>query len=167
MRKSTFPDISSSIGYIIAAIFICWEYQRLGIHHRQHRVLRISFWIKLAFIIVEIALAIAFATLSSRSNYNRAAILEWIVALIYAFFVWSFAIDFLPAVRTKHYASKETEVEMGMAMEQEARQRGYPNGVEQEQAAYAYTGDAGNHVVNNVPYAHPRNVIPEPPSRNF
>lgn len=40
-------------GYIISAIFICAEYQRLGIHFREHRVLRASFWLKLAFILVE------------------------------------------------------------------------------------------------------------------
>src|SRR4051812_3871332 len=27
-------------GYIISAVFICWEYQRLGFHFRQHSVLR-------------------------------------------------------------------------------------------------------------------------------
>lgn len=45
-------------GYIISAIFICAEYQRLGIHFREHRVLRASFWLKLAFIFVELGLAI-------------------------------------------------------------------------------------------------------------
>jgi hypothetical protein len=39
------------IGYIVSAIFTCWGYQRLGIHYRQHSILRISFWVKLAFII--------------------------------------------------------------------------------------------------------------------
>lgn len=47
------------VGYIISAIFICAEYQRLGIHFREHRVLRASFWLKLAFIFVEIALAVS------------------------------------------------------------------------------------------------------------
>ena len=46
------------IGYLISAIFICAEFQRLGIHHRQHRVLRSSFWMKLFFILIEVALAI-------------------------------------------------------------------------------------------------------------
>ena len=41
------------LGYIVSAIFICWEYQRLGIHYREHSILRISFWVKLAFIIAE------------------------------------------------------------------------------------------------------------------
>lgn len=47
-----------SVGYIISAIFACAEYQRLGIHFRQYRILRASFWIKLFFILTEIALAI-------------------------------------------------------------------------------------------------------------
>jgi uncharacterized membrane protein YbhN (UPF0104 family) len=45
-------------GYIVSAVFICWEYQRLGIHYREFRILRASFWIKLAFIFVEGGLAI-------------------------------------------------------------------------------------------------------------
>ena len=60
---------------------------------------------------------------------------EWVIALIYAFYVWSFAIDFIPAVRTRHYASKETEVEMAMAMEGESRQRGW-DGTAAEQNGY-------------------------------
>ena len=47
-------------GYIISAIFICAEYQRLGIHWKEHRILAVSFWVKLAFIFLEGGLAIAF-----------------------------------------------------------------------------------------------------------
>ncbi|KAN0095719.1 Frag1/DRAM/Sfk1 family domain containing protein [Hyaloscypha variabilis] len=137
-------------GYIISAIFICSEYQRLGIHHRQHRVLRISFWIKLAFIFVELGLAIAFGALGDKEHYNGAAVCEWVIALIYAFYVWSFAIDFIPAVRTRHYASKETELEMATAMENESRERGF-SGTAQEQ--YAYNGRVGQ-------------AVPQP-ARNF
>ena len=43
----------SSVGYVLAAIFLCAEYQRLGIHFRNRRVLRLSFWGKLTFIILE------------------------------------------------------------------------------------------------------------------
>ena len=46
------------MGYVVSAIFICAEYQRLGIHFRQFRILRISFWIKLVFVLLEVALAI-------------------------------------------------------------------------------------------------------------
>jgi hypothetical protein len=65
-------------GYIISAIFLCWAYQRLGIRelspqsarfvwqaangrqtgYREHRILRISFWVKLVFIIIEDCCAI-------------------------------------------------------------------------------------------------------------
>ncbi|KAH9825389.1 SFK1-like membrane protein [Teratosphaeria destructans] len=89
-------------GYIISAIFICAEYQRLGIHYREHRVLRASFWIKLAFIFVEVALVIGFGVESDKGNYNTAAILEWTISLVYIFYVWSFIIDFLPATHTRN-----------------------------------------------------------------
>lgn len=75
-------DVSTSIAYIISAIFICIEYLRIGIfYRRQHRILLISFFIKLSFIIIEIGLAIAFGVLdesaSTRKQANAAAILEW------------------------------------------------------------------------------------------
>ncbi|SMR57544.1 unnamed protein product [Zymoseptoria tritici ST99CH_3D1] len=88
-------------GYIVSAIFICAEYQRLGIHYRQYSILAASFWIKLAFIFIEVALVIAFGIMSNQSHWNRAAVLEWTISLVYIFYVWSFFIDFLPAVKTK------------------------------------------------------------------
>lgn len=90
-------------GYIISAILICAEYQRLGIHYRQHRILRISFWIKLFFILTEFFLAIAFAACSWTKNYNPAAVLEWIVSLIFTLYALSFALDLLPAVQTARH----------------------------------------------------------------
>ena len=77
-----------SLGYVVSAIFICAEYQRLGIHYRQYQVLRMSFWVKLAFIFIEVALVIGFGVCSKYRAYNAAAILEWIVSLIYIFYVW-------------------------------------------------------------------------------
>ena len=47
-----------------------------------------SFWIKLAFIFIEVALVIGFGVCSKYRAYNAAAILEWIVSLIYIFYVW-------------------------------------------------------------------------------
>ena len=88
-------------GYILSAIFIAAEYQRLGIHFRQHKILRVSFWIKLAFIFLELSAAIAFGVTQMYASWDVAAILEWILALFFIFYVWSFVIDFLPALRTK------------------------------------------------------------------
>ncbi|KAI1377393.1 Frag1/DRAM/Sfk1 family-domain-containing protein [Hypoxylon crocopeplum] len=88
-------------GYLLSAIFICWEYQRLGHRNRQHRVLRISFYIKLIFVIVELLLAIAFVVTNFRGLYNAAAILEWIIAFIFSFYIFSFCVDLYPAVATR------------------------------------------------------------------
>jgi hypothetical protein len=60
-----------SAGYIISAIFACAEYQRLGMHFRQHRILRASFWIKLTFIFIELALAIGTVTFDISSKTQR------------------------------------------------------------------------------------------------
>ncbi|KAK3680700.1 Frag1/DRAM/Sfk1 family-domain-containing protein [Podospora appendiculata] len=99
-------------GYIFSAIFICWEYQRLGMKYREHRVLRVSFWIKLVFVLVEIVLAIAFVSCTFTSHYNAGAVLEWAIAIIFSFYVFSFYVDLYPAVYTKdanrqQHASKD------------------------------------------------------------
>jgi len=121
LRHPTLHDIFLLlfiVGYVVSAIFVCWEYQRLGIHFRQHRILRISFWIKLAFILIEVALAISFAVTNFRHAYNAAAVLEWAIAFIFTFYVFSFFMDLLPALHTKHSKSKfgkgtqETQMQM-------------------------------------------------------
>ncbi|KAE8152122.1 Frag1/DRAM/Sfk1 family-domain-containing protein [Aspergillus avenaceus] len=94
------------VGYIISAILICAEYLRLGIFYRsQHRVLFASFCIKATFIVVEIALAIAFGVLGRKGpkTRNAAAVLEWVIALIFTFYVLSFVVDLLPSVRTRRH----------------------------------------------------------------
>lgn len=90
-------------GYVISAIFLCAEYQRLGIHYRNHRILAISFWVKLTFIIVEIIFAIVFVSTTFSSHQNIAAIFEWMIAFVFTFYVLSFVVDLLPSVRTKHH----------------------------------------------------------------
>lgn len=152
-------------GYIVSAIFICWEYQRLGIHYREHRVLRISFWIKLVFIFVELGVAIAFGALGDKDHYNGAAVCEWVVAFIFTFYVWSFAIDFIPAVKSKHHRHEKTESEAAtdVAMEE---QNEHPGG----NGYSGNTGNANGRVVNGVHYPNGSpNFKSEPvePARNF
>ncbi|KAI4842564.1 putative FK506 suppressor Sfk1 [Aureobasidium sp. EXF-8845] len=104
------------VGYIISAIFACAEYQRLGMHFRQHRILRASFWIKLTFIFIEIALAIAFASLGrTATRRNIAAILEWVISLIYIIYQAHYAMDFFPAIHSKNnrFPSVEEMIENG------------------------------------------------------
>uniref|UniRef100_A0A8H7TMP8 CWH43-like N-terminal domain-containing protein n=1 Tax=Bionectria ochroleuca TaxID=29856 RepID=A0A8H7TMP8_BIOOC len=103
------------IGYLISAIFLCWEYQRLQYKNRDFPELRMSFWIKLTFIIVELGLLIAFGACSRTRNTNAAAVLEWIISFIFSFYVFSFVIDLWPAVETKDPSKRHkklTEREM-------------------------------------------------------
>ena len=108
-------------GYVISAIFICAEYQRLGIHFREHSILRFSFWVKLAFILFEIALAIVFGTTSFTKRKNFAAVFEWIIALVFTFYVLTFFVDLVPAARSKQERTnierlRMREAENGIAM---------------------------------------------------
>lgn len=89
-------------GYVFSAVCACWEFQRLGRHNRTVPVLRVSFWIKLAFILLEAALAVAFAALAGSHYHNGGAILEWTIAFVFSFYVFSFAVDLYPAVHTRH-----------------------------------------------------------------
>jgi hypothetical protein len=182
------------IGYIVSAIFICIEYQRLGVHHREDSVLRISFYIKLFFIVTEIALAIAFAVCSRKRIRNTAAILEWVVSFIYCLYVFSFFIDFLPATRTRHHQSKQTEMQMleegghqdishmgdGAADSQQYYRGNSQMAVPQTNGTNGYTNEYtnGNGHTNGNGYSngyvsHTANGYPKPaeevplPSRNF
>lgn len=97
------------VGYLASAVFICWEYQRLGVRHPQHNILAVSFWVKLAFILVTVCLAVPFVVLTKLGIYNPAAVLEWVIALVFSFYVFSFYIDLYPAVYTKHGGNYRTK----------------------------------------------------------
>ncbi|KAF2237610.1 hypothetical protein EV356DRAFT_380379 [Viridothelium virens] len=139
------------IGYVLSAIFICAEYQRLGIHFRQRPILRYSFWIKLVFIIVEVGLAIGFGVETDRARYNPGAILEWIIALIFTGYILSFFVDLFPAVRHKPGSLNAADPEMA--------------GVDHYSAGsgQGLTDGAGDRFYAQ-PYA---STEPQPPSRNF
>jgi hypothetical protein len=47
-------------------------------------------------------LVIAFGVLSYFKKYNAAAPIEWVISLIFIFYMWSYIIDFLPATRTRN-----------------------------------------------------------------
>ncbi|KAI0977358.1 hypothetical protein F4678DRAFT_11199 [Xylaria arbuscula] len=112
-------------GYLISAIFLCAEFSLLGKNYRQHRVLRMSFWVKLLFIIIELALVIGFGVLSHQHNYNHAAILEWVIAVIFTFYVLSFIIDLWPAVATRHGGRYDLRPMTKREMEEAIRRGSY------------------------------------------
>jgi hypothetical protein len=161
-------------GYVVSAIFICWEYQRLGIHFRETSVLRYSFWIKLFFIIIEVCLAIAFGVCQKYDRYNAAAVLEWTVSFIFFFYVLSFFIDFMPASRSKGHQSKATEMEVAdteAAHGTDTASRyyglqGHPNGQRHDNAAtngYATHEYSNGHAMNGVG----KHAAPVPASQNY
>jgi len=97
------PLIFGSGGYVLCAVCVCVQYQRMGVHFKNFGVLRLSFWLKLVFIVVEVGLAVAFGVLNKKKRWNNAAIVEWVIALIYTFWVLSFVVDFLPAGSPEHH----------------------------------------------------------------
>jgi len=98
-------------GYLFSAIFLCWEYQRLGMKYREYSKLRLSFWLKLVFIFLELGMLIAFGVCSRTQHKDAAAILEWIISFIFTFYVFSFVIDLYPAVHTREPAARFTKRE--------------------------------------------------------
>lgn len=171
------------LGYIVSAIFICWEYQRLGIHYREHSILRRSFWVKLAFIGLEICLCIAFGVCSKEHVWNVAAGLEWTIAFIYCLYVISFFVDFLPAVRSKSHQSFETEMQVA---EEGGMHRGMGDGAAESGQYFrgntaptnGYTNGTtngmtnghthGNGYVSHTAEGYPKPAEPAPlASRNF
>ncbi|KAL8764426.1 MAG: hypothetical protein Q9184_000131 [Pyrenodesmia sp. 2 TL-2023] len=125
-------------GYVISAVFICAEYQRLGVHFRQYRILRASFWMKLFFIIIEILLAAVFiGTSFTKGNKNIPAVFEWVIALIFTFYVLTFFVDLLPASRNHQ---KATNLELGHVDGPVDEQTG--NGYATANGVHGYNGAA-------------------------
>ena len=155
------------MGYVVCAIFICAEYQRLGIHFRGERILRISFWIKLSFIIIEVALAIVFGVTEKYGIWNVSAVVEWVISLIYILFVWSFIIDFLPATRTRDPQNRFPRVRRGDDVEavktqQEGNMTGGP-----VYSGGGRSGGASSYGSQQPMTESGRFYPPQQPSRNF
>ncbi|KAI0490711.1 Frag1/DRAM/Sfk1 family-domain-containing protein [Xylaria cf. heliscus] len=143
-------------GYLVSALFLCWEFQRLGKKYRQHRVLRLSFWVKITFVVVELALAIGFGVTKKKNDSNTAAILEWVVALVFSFYVFSFMIDLWPAVATRHGGRYDLRPMNTRGMEEAIRRGSYADAA--AAALPRSTHDSQRTLTNAGP--HPTTVIP-------
>jgi len=89
--------------YVFCAVCTCLEHWRLGVHFPQYRILRVSFWMKLVFIFMQVFLAVVFGLLNRIEQWDGAAVIEWIVSLVYSIWVVSFIIDFLPSATSSHH----------------------------------------------------------------
>lgn len=114
----------------------------MGLFYRsQHRILFSSFVVKAIFVVVEVALAIAFGACGRHlRTRNAAAILEWsmslfsfcplqfcsllriltatAIAFVFTGYILSFVVDLLPSVRTRRHVpqgEKRTGIEMSQA----------------------------------------------------
>jgi len=96
------------LGVVFSAIFTTVEYWRLGRTFTEHPIIKISYHFKQGIVIVEIALAIAFGVTMYKRHNNVAAILEWLIAFLFTFYVLSFFLDLRPKARTKEQYQRET-----------------------------------------------------------
>ncbi|KAI9724378.1 MAG: hypothetical protein M1812_000446 [Candelaria pacifica] len=86
---------------------------------------------KLAFILVELFIAIAFAATTFTKHQNVAAVLEWIVAFIFTFYVLTFFIDLFPALRMKQgdlYGDNNSSSNYDGTTNFSSQEMGYSNG---------------------------------------
>jgi len=65
------------VGVIISAVCTVIEYNRLMRLHRENKRLAASYWSKLAFLVVEVSVAIAFGVCLEQNVSNAGGILEW------------------------------------------------------------------------------------------
>lgn len=64
--------------------------------------------------------------------------MEWVLALVFTFYVFSFFLDLLPAVRTKNHYSEETVTEMA------GRDVDYSSGIYDDHTANGYMSGHAN-----------------------
>ncbi|CUS13776.1 unnamed protein product [Tuber aestivum] len=100
------------LGVVLSAVFTTVEYWRLGRTYVEHPILRKSYWTKTGIIIIEVGLSIAFGTTMYKRKSNAAAVLEWLVAFFFTFYVISFFYDLRPKARTKEEIQREARREM-------------------------------------------------------
>jgi hypothetical protein len=86
-----------SVGYLVSAAFLCWERRKLRSNFSMHNLLAIAFYIKVVFILLEIAMGAAFCVCFARFD-GPAAVLEWTIAFVFILYASAFLIDLQPAV---------------------------------------------------------------------
>jgi len=87
-------------GILASALGTLLEYALLKEAHRTNRTIRNSMWIKGLFFVVEFALAIAFGVTMNKGIDNPAAVLEWVLAVVFVGYLISFILDFYGATKT-------------------------------------------------------------------
>jgi hypothetical protein len=89
----------------------------------------------------------AFGSLNRTKNWNGAAVVEWVIALIYSIWIISFIIDFLPSAKPGHHSADETLEEaavstsdMGQVVAHDDQANRYGRTFDQENGAHYPSG---------------------------
>jgi len=92
-----------------------------------HPVLRYSYVGKAVLLVVEGVLSIGFAVCLGMRSATAGAVLEWVIAFLFTFYVLTFFFDLRPKARTRGALAKEKALSEGMSegrAEEEARRVG-------------------------------------------
>ena len=122
-------DVSFSFGYIIAACCMAVERKVLSTHYPTNKILRHSFRLKLFFIFAEILLVIICGVAMYEGEWRVSVVAEWIIGLLFTFYMWSCAIDFLTTTDLHENNIKDGELrkhwdeEVGLATPEKALSR--------------------------------------------
>lgn len=84
----------------VSSLFSIYEYFYLDRHYKDYLAITFSLWYKVAWFIIELAMAVGFAGTRSR-HVNASAGLEWAVAFFYPFYTLIIAYDLWPAHKTE------------------------------------------------------------------
>jgi len=105
------------------------ERKVLSTHYPTNKILRHSFRLKLFFIFAEILLVIICGVAMYQGQWRVSVVAEWIIGLLFTFYMWSCAIDFFTTTDLHENNIKDGELmkhwdeEVGLATPEKAFRR--------------------------------------------
>ncbi|KZO93532.1 hypothetical protein CALVIDRAFT_550741 [Calocera viscosa TUFC12733] len=98
------------VGVILSAIFTIAEYAALLRSPQVHNTLwlTLSFYGKILVFVLELVLAIAFGVCLRTGIYNPGAVIEWVVAFVFEFYLVTFWADLHPANAGREHTNTHT-----------------------------------------------------------
>ncbi|KAK6334719.1 hypothetical protein TWF718_010166 [Orbilia javanica] len=98
-------------GVLVSALGTVLEYWGLERNYsKTSRALTISMWTKLVFFFIELGLAVAFGVLMTNRINNAAAVVEWVLGILFTGYLLSFNLDLIPATRSRTGQFKDMEL---------------------------------------------------------
>jgi len=89
------------LGLLLSAVFTTIEFRKIGKTFAEQKIIRWSYLGKRYLLGLEFLLAIVFGVCLYKKKQNVGAIVEWIIAFVFTFYVLSFFIDLRPSVGTR------------------------------------------------------------------